>query len=120
MGKNRPGRQVSPLHHQYRASDNESLFLAGIYTPTGTEDGHCAAVITEPAAETIRHIHDRQPVLIHPDSLDYWLDPGKEGQALKDRIKRTASQHLAWWPVSSRVNRPVEDDPSLIEPVEPS
>jgi putative SOS response-associated peptidase YedK len=100
--------------------DNESLFLAGVYTPTGTEGSYCAAVVTEPAAETIRHIHDRQPVLIHPDSLDDWLDSGKEGKALKGRIKRTASEHLAWWPVSSRVNRPVDDDPSLIEPVESS
>jgi len=93
------------------------LFFAAIYTPIGPDSGTCAAIITEPAADTIRHIHDRQPVLIHPDSLDDWLDPNQEGKALKGKVKRTESERLAWWPVSTRVNRPVEDDATLIEAV---
>lgn len=112
-GKKRPYYITCPT-----LAEDEALFFAGIYTPVEAEKGIRTAIITEPSADPIRHIHDRQPVLIHPESLDYWLDPGQEGKALKGRIKRTSAEVLGWWPVSDRVNRPTHDETGLIEPLD--
>jgi putative SOS response-associated peptidase YedK len=97
----------------------EVLFFAGLYTPTGEGTATRVAIITEPAAKGIQHIHDRQPTLIHPDSLDQWLTPYKTAEDMKGQIKRTPGDNLAFWPVSTAVNRPDPDNnaASLIEPV---
>lgn len=99
---------------------DEALMFAGIYTPTGIGTGVRAAIITEPAADPISHIHDRQPALIDPQSLDSWLDPGLThvGQ-LRGKVGRADPGRLEWWPVSTRVNRAdAQNDSSLIEPLE--
>lgn len=93
----------------------EALMIAGIYTPAPKGTGVQVAIITEPAASKIDHIHNRQPVLIDPDSLNDWLDPHTGD--LKGRINRTDPESLAYWKVSKAVNKPGENDPHLIEPI---
>lgn len=95
----------------------DALMFGGIYTPTGVGTGTRAAIITEPAAEGIRHLHDRQPVLIHPDSLSAWLNPLQDVHNLKGKIKRTAPETLEWWRVSDQVNRPENNDKTFISPL---
>jgi len=97
----------------------DALFFAGIYTPMGEGTSIGVAIITEPAAESIQHIHDRQPTLIHPKSLDQWLNPAHTADDFKDRIRRTSGEYLANWPVSTAVNRPTPEnnDSSLIMPI---
>lgn len=84
----------------------EALLFAGVYTPTGEGTATRVAIITEPAAKRIQHVHDRQPVLIHPDSLDQWLNPDKTAEDLKGDIRRNSGDNLTYWPVSTAVNRP--------------
>ncbi|PAU81581.1 hypothetical protein CK501_00035 [Halovibrio salipaludis] len=44
----------------------------GIYTGD-IEPGILAAILTEPAAPNLRHIHDRQPVVLDPECRWDWL-----------------------------------------------
>lgn len=95
---------------------DETLFFAGIYEYTEGL-GTCVAIVTEPAADQIAPIHDRQPVLIAPDSLEAWLDPNVQDiRELKGHIHRVDPATLDYWPVSDRVNRTGINDPDLIAP----
>lgn len=112
--------QKQPYYISYPDLERgEVLFFAGLYTPTGQGTATRVAIITEPAAESVQHIHDRQPALIHPDSLNEWLNPHKTARDLKGEIRRTSGSKLACWPVSTAVNRtrPDNNTPSLIAPI---
>lgn len=94
------------------------LFFAAIFDYTGHGISTCAAIITEPAAPSIRHIHDRQPVLLDPESLTTWLDPALlDTTRLKGAIRRVDPSNLASWPVSSEVNNVKNNGPELIQDV---
>lgn len=74
------------------------------------------AVITCPANELMTTIHDRMPVILPPETYDRWLlnfepDP-------RDLLVPFASELMTMWPISTRVNKPAHDDPSVLERVE--
>jgi putative SOS response-associated peptidase YedK len=76
------------------------------------------AVITCPANEMMARIHDRMPVIIAPDNYDRWLaniepDP-------HDLLVPYPSEPMTMWPISTRVNKPDNDDAAILAPVEPA
>ena len=66
--------------------DQQPLLLAGLYSwwrsPT-TDDWHLTAtILTRESSGQLAPLHDRMPVLLHPDLVDDWLNkeiPGDEG-----------------------------------------
>jgi putative SOS response-associated peptidase YedK len=95
---------------------NDVLFLAGLWEPTGEGTETCCAILTEPVSPAFAFIHDRQPVVLDPECRWQWLDPGLSD---RDKIRKVARRldpdRLIAYPVSTRVNRPANDDPSLIK-----
>jgi len=75
------------------------------------------AIITTDSNELVTEIHDRMPVILAPSDYARWL-----GEELDPRdLMRPFSTHLMrMWPISTRVNKPDNDDPSIIEPIEPA
>src|SRR5262249_637181 len=73
------------------------------------------AVITTDANELVAEIHDRMPAILTPEDYMRWLidepDPGDVMRPFPVRLMRM-------WPISTRVNKPENDDPSILEPVE--
>lgn len=51
--------------------DDNILFLAGVYQPE--PDGGRFVIITTPADETVKPIHDRMPVRISEPMIEKWL-----------------------------------------------
>ncbi|MBB3142180.1 putative SOS response-associated peptidase YedK [Halomonas organivorans] len=97
-------------------SDRKMLWLAGIWADYG-DDAACCAIITEPARGCAADIHDRMPLVLADDSFDDWLDPElQEREAIRSAVHHLDGALLTHWPVSRRVNRPANDDASLIEP----
>ncbi|WP_077529480.1 SOS response-associated peptidase [Vreelandella utahensis] len=93
------------------------LFFAGIYTGD-IEPGMSAAILTEPAAPNLRHIHDRQPVVLDPECRWDWLNPEiTERDQVRQVAKRLDPSRLNSWRVSPRMNKPDYNDPSIIEPM---
>ena len=76
-----------------------------------------ATIITQPAVTTLQSIHPRMPTFLAPGCWEPWMDPELTG---RERIRETArplpSDALVTYPVSKRVNRPMNDDAALIEP----
>lgn len=100
--------------------ENDVLFLAGIYTAADAESGekHTAAILTEPASSPLAFIHERQPVVLDPECRWEWLDPERtEREAIRAATQRLDPRRLTAYPVSKRVNRPENDDESLLEKV---
>jgi putative SOS response-associated peptidase YedK len=63
----------------------------------------------------VADIHDRMPVILAPEDYARWLgeepDPG-------DLMRPFPAGLMRMWPISTRVYKPENDDPSILEPVE--
>jgi putative SOS response-associated peptidase YedK len=56
-------------------------------------------------------IHDRMPVILHPDSYDFWLDPGMQNVAvISELLKPYDAMLMRSYPVSTRINHVANDD----------
>ena len=74
-------------------------------------------IITTNANELVREIHDRMPV-IPRDGYEPWL--ANIGPDPRDLLVPHPSELMTMWPISTRVNKPEHDDPSILEPVDPA
>ena len=71
-------------------------------------------VITCPANTLVVAIHDRMPVIIPPTAYDRWLSPVEADP--RDLLSPFPPEPMTMWPISTRVNSPANDDPSILEP----
>ena len=118
-GKKQPWYFHSPNH--------EVLAFAGLYelwADPKREPGDLArwllstTIITQDATDEHGHIHPRQPVLLNDQLYDQWLDPTRTEAELALEMLATPSSIISSYPVSTAVNRVVNDGPELIEPAE--
>ena len=107
--------------HYFSRTDKELLGFAGIYeswqSPDGTELWSCS-VITTDADPAFSEIHDRMPLLVPAQSTELWLTQGAAAIA-ELRLKAVPASDLTQWEVSSAVGQVRNNNPKLIEPVEP-
>jgi len=73
-------------------------------------------IITTAANELVGRIHDRMPVMLPPAAYDRWLaniepDP-------RDLLVSFPSELIKIWSIGTRVNKPENDDASVLEPVD--
>jgi putative SOS response-associated peptidase YedK len=73
------------------------------------------AIITTDSKELVADIHDRMPVILAPGDFARWL--GEEPDP-RDLMRPFSAEPMRMWPISTRVNKPENDDASIIEPVE--
>jgi putative SOS response-associated peptidase YedK len=101
-------------------SDGRPFGLAGVWEnwkhPETQEWLRTFCIITTTANELVGQIHDRVPVIIPAKSYDRWLaniepDP-------RDLLVPYPSELMRMWPISTRMNKPDNDDPSILDPVE--
>jgi putative SOS response-associated peptidase YedK len=81
-------------------------------------------ILTTEANSLLKPIHNRMPVIPHPDDYDLWLDPGVTDPArVADLLKPFDAQQMRVYPVSSAVNSVKNDSPECaereMEPEEP-
>lgn len=77
----------------------------------------CTIIVTN-ANKLVRSIHERMPVILHPDDYETWLDPsGNATDNLIALLKPYSAEQMTAYPVSSSVNSPKHEDSSCIEPL---
>lgn len=91
----------------YHHLDGELMYFAGIY---GSGSG--CAIVTREAHEHLAHVHHRQPVLLEPRALAPWLGGN-------DLFASAITHSVRCHPVSAEVNRPGNDYPGLVAPLDP-
>jgi hypothetical protein len=111
---------VNPQTERVLGSDDAAPFgLAGIWEnwqePASGEWLRTFAIITTDANELVADIHDRMPVILAPGDYARWL--GEEPDP-HDLMRPFPAALMRMWPISTQVNKPENDDPSILEPIE--
>lgn len=102
---------------------DDSLFaFAGIWErwkdPEGKWIETCSIITTTPNKLT-EDVHDRMPVILHPEDYDLWLDPGfHDAATLTGLLKPYEAEAMKRFEVSTRINSVENDDPDLGPDVE--
>ena len=73
------------------------------------------AIITTDANELVAEIHDRMPLILAPADYARWLSDEPDP---RDLMRPYPAEPMRMWPISIRVNKPENDDPSIVEPIE--
>ena len=74
-------------------------------------------IITTEANELVADIHHRMPVILAPEDYACWLDADSGEDELLSLLAPYPSEQMEAYPVSTRVNRPANDDSGCVEPV---
>lgn len=110
----------TPFH--IHAPDTAPLALAGIWeTWRDAEDRPLRSftILTCDANHDMATVHDRMPVILEPADWPRWLEPAPLAQDAAARLLGPAADGtLVFDEVSTLVNRPVNDTPDVIEPVD--
>jgi putative SOS response-associated peptidase YedK len=77
-------------------------------------------IITTVANPRLKAIHPRMPVILDPAAVEPWLDPETPGAEARALLRPYPAEALIHYRVSPRLNSPANDDPALIEPLDPS
>ena len=99
--------------------DGSPFGLAGLWenwrNPNTGEWERTFAVITVPSNDLVSQIHNRMPAILTPESYDHWLGLEPDPHEL---LITYPSDPMTMWPISIRVNKPENDEPSLLDRVE--
>lgn len=98
----------------------EPFALGGLWDfwrpPEGDGVVSCTILTTEPNA-LIAPIHDRMPVIVHPEDYDAWLDPASPREAVERLLVPYDAAAMRAWRVSVLVNKTDVDDGRILEPI---
>jgi len=98
-------------------TDGLPLAMAGIWDTwaKGDEPLHSFSVVTTDANDFMRDLHHRMPVILERDALESWLDQEADKNELQRLLMQPVATELQAWPVSRKVNSPLNDEPGLVE-----
>lgn len=103
----------------YHDPEDRLLTFAGIWDrwARGDDTRHTFAILTTDANEDVRPIHDRMPVIVDAGARSLWLDREAAVESVRALLVPSPTGTLEGYQVSTRVNRPAQDDSGLVEPV---
>jgi putative SOS response-associated peptidase YedK len=112
------GKQKIP--HFIGRQDEQLFAFAGIYDEWRGPEGEAIdsfAILTTQPNSLMAPIHDRMPVILPPCREDEWLqtDGAKIEQLIEQLCEPCAAEELHAYPVSTLVNSPRNDEPSLVD-----
>jgi len=105
----------------FRMRDESPFGFAGLWERwegSGSQAINSCAILTTEANEVLRPVHDRMPVILHPDDYELWLEGGEREQALlRELLRPYPAEEMAGYPVATAVNSPRSQGAKLIEQV---
>lgn len=115
----RDGDRKTPYYVRLR--DAELFAFAGLYDVWQDADGvshPTYTLVTTSANRVMAPIHDRMPVILERTNEERWLAGGPPtSEELPALLGPYPADAMEAYPVSTRVNSPATDDPSLVEPL---
>jgi putative SOS response-associated peptidase YedK len=98
--------------------DRQPFAMAGIWERWTAPDGeivHSFSILTTGPNALMAAIHDRMPVILHPEEETLWLGQ-TEPARLKELLRPFPAEKMEAYPVSKLVNAPVNDRAEVLEP----
>jgi putative SOS response-associated peptidase YedK len=109
------------LPHFIHLKTGEPFAFAGLWENWESPDGsniRSATIITTEPNELMATLHNRMPVILPRSGYAQWLDPlPQQPSNLQELLVPFPSGDLEAFPVSTRVNSPVNDDPGCLLPI---
>lgn len=111
------GKQPVRIHMK----DERPFAIAGLWEhwqgPDGSEIESCTLLTTGPN-DLLKPIHNRMPVIMAEEDFDLWLDPGAQHPGeIQPLMRPFPSDKMTFYPVSTHVNNPRNEDPACIAPL---
>lgn len=105
-----------PFH--IRMQDGAPFAFAGLWEIWDKGDGlRSCTIITTDANDLVGEVHNRMPVILHPEDYAMWLDPDfDEREPLTTLLKPFPAEAMETYMVSRRVNKPSNNEPGVMEP----
>jgi putative SOS response-associated peptidase YedK len=102
----------------FHRPDDGLFWFAGL-AATDAQGERTVAILTTDANEKAQAIHSRMPAML-PDAeaAAAWIEPEADGAALEKLLLPAGEDVVDAYPVSRHVNKPANDDPSCVEPVQ--
>jgi putative SOS response-associated peptidase YedK len=102
--------------------DGELFAFAGLWdrwrNPQGDVIESCTILTTTPNS-LLADVHDRMPVILRPDDYDLWLDPAlRDAGSLSAMLRPFDAALMRRYPVSTQVNRVLNDDADCAKPID--
>ena len=100
--------------------DGDLLMFAGLWEGWKPGDDaewlHTFTIITGEPGKVSGDIHDRQPVILPPESWQEWLTD--EPDIAADVLQHAPEAKLVYYPVTKAVGSPRNKGPEMVQPVE--
>ncbi len=104
--------------HFIHLADKSPMGVAGIWEHWNSTDGTALetfSVLTTEANKLVSTLHDRMPVILHPDNFGMWLSKSlQDPHHLEHLCQPYPDELLTYYEVSSLVNSPRFDSPACI------
>lgn len=118
--KQNPGGKGKTPHY-ITLANHQPFAFAGLweqwFSPDGSEIKSATIITTEPN-ELMAQLHNRMPVILHPEDFPRWLDPAERpAAALQPLLAPYPAADMLAYPVSTMVNSPANDTPGVILPL---
>lgn len=99
--------------------DDEPLLLAGLWDHWEGEGQviESCTIVTTAANTAVSKLHDRMPALLTLEGARAWLNAREQDPQHLTPMLAPSAAPLTLYKVSTRVNKPVNDDALLIEPL---
>ncbi|HVT90667.1 MAG TPA: SOS response-associated peptidase [Tepidisphaeraceae bacterium] len=104
-----------------RMKDDKPFAFAGLWErwkpAEGAEPVDTFTILTTQPNDVLRPIHNRMPVILARSAYERWMDRNDKSVDVADLLKPFDAERMEAFKVSSKVNKPGNNDPSLVEPI---
>lgn len=109
----------SKIPYYFFLTDHRPFAFAGLWDVWISPEGDplkSACILTTSPNQTVKAVHDRMPVILHPGDYQTWLDP-REGKPedFQGLMKPFPDPLMDSYPVSTYVNSPRNNSPQCIQ-----
>ncbi len=115
--KNEDGRKTPMRIH---LKSEAPFVMAGLWDTWIDAEGvplRSYTILTTSANARLEAVHHRMPVMIRPEMMNAWLDPGVALKDMKGVFDPSCAPEMVYYPVSEFVNSPKHDGPVCWERV---
>ena len=101
-------KEKEKVPHYFTKMNSSLMFFTAIH------QNNQFCIITKEASNKVKEIHHREPLIINEEQITNYLDIKKEGM---DILQAISSPELKFHEVNKDVNKPINNNPSLIKSI---